>query len=360
MNGMKSFTWNENWERTRERFAAWWRREGLVFCVTAPREKPLEGIPEPAEPTDPARRWTDPEYRLRRGESIMARTYYGAEAFPCFDPEIGPGNLATFIGSEPHYVRDTVWFDPCIEDPETHPALRLDASGRHFRTQMNIIDRALASSRGRYLVGLPDLIENVDILVSLRGMEPLLLDMTDRPAFLEQRVAEINAAWFQAYELILERVQDAWGGSTWACFRIWGAGRTAKVQCDACAAFSPAMFRRFVAPALTEQCRWLDHSLYHLDGIQCLPHLDELLAIEPLDVVQWTSGAGRPPSGDPKWYEMYRRIRAGGKCVMAADVRPHEVAPLLEAVGPRGLFVMVNAECEEQARELEEKVDAYR
>jgi hypothetical protein len=120
------------------------------------------------------------------------------------------------------------------------------------------------------------------------------------------------------------------------------------------------MFRRFVRPALTEQCRWLDNSLYHLDGIQCIVHLDELLSIDALNAVQWTAGAGRPGGGDPCWYELYRRIRAGGKGVMATDVKPEQVIPLLDAVGPRGMFLMVNAENEEQARGLEERVDAYR
>jgi hypothetical protein len=357
---MKSLLWNEHWDRTRGRFGAWWRREGLVLCVTAPRAVAVEQVPVPLQPVDPVRQWTDPGYRLARGEAAMARTYYGAEAFPCFDPEIGPGNLATFIGSEPAYVPQTVWFNPCIEDPDTHPPIEFDPAGAHFRAQMAIIEAAIAARRGRYLVGLPDLIENVDILVSLRGMQELLTDMIDRPGFIEDRVAEINRVWFDVYDRMLRRVADDWGGSTWACFRIWGQGRTAKLQCDASAGFSPAMFRRFVSPGLAEQCSWLDNSLYHLDGLQCVVHLDELLAIDALDAIQWTAGAGRPGGGDPRWYELYRRIRKGGKCVMATDVKPGEVIPLIEAVGPRGLFVMVSADSEEQARELERRVEAYR
>ena len=42
---------------------------------------------------------------------------------------------------------------------------------------------------------------------------------------------------------------------------------------DASAMFSTPMFRRFVAPALTAQCEWLDYSLYHLDGTQAVHHL---------------------------------------------------------------------------------------
>ena len=43
------------------------------------------------------------------------------------------------------------------------------------------------------------------------------------------------------------------GGVVFGAFRIWGPGKTAKVQCDASAMFSPAMFEQFVVPALTEE-----------------------------------------------------------------------------------------------------------
>jgi hypothetical protein len=357
---MEELLWKDDWRTTRDRFSAWWRREGLLLWVTAPREQPREALPEPPPPANPTQQWIDPEYRLQRAEWEMSRTWYGAEAFPCFDPQIGPGNLATFVGATPEYAADTVWFHPCITDPDAHPPLRFDPAGRHFAEQMAIIEKALAGSRGRYLVGLPDLIEGIDILVSLRGMEALLEDMIDRPRFIEHGTREINEAWFDVFTRIEARVKDPWGATTWACFHLWGEGRTAKVQCDVSAAFSPAMYRTFVAPQLTAQCRWLDNSLYHLDGLQCLGHLDALLEIEELDAIQWTAGAGRAGDGDPQWYELYRRIRAAGKGVMATDVKPAEIIPLLDAVGPKGLFIVAEARSEDEARELERAVEAYR
>jgi hypothetical protein len=351
--------WKQDWERARRRFEGWWRRRDLVLWVTAPRERPLEELSEPEPPASLEQRWLDPEYRARQAEYELAHTYFGGEAFPYYLPHIGPGNLATFIGSRPSYDAETVWYEPCITDPDAHPALRFDPANPHFQEQMALVERGLSLSRGRFLVALPDLIENVDILASLRGTESLLLDMIERPHFVQRRVQEINDVFFQAFELIHRRVRDAWGGSCFV-FSLWGPGRTAKVQCDACACFSPEMFARFVAPALGEQCRWLDHSLFHLDGTQCIVHLEGLLAIEGLDAVEFTPQAGKPQGGDPAWYDLYRRIRAGGKSVQAVEVKPREVIPLIEAVGPEGLYVMTRAESEAEARALEERVEACR
>jgi hypothetical protein len=111
---------------------------------------------------------------------------------------------------------------------------------------------------------------------------------------------------------------------------------------------------------LTEQCSRLDYALYHLDGTQCIRHLDALLAIPGLAAIQWTPQAGRPRAGSPEWYGLYKRILQAGKGVQAVDVLPLEVIPLMEAVGPKGLFIVTRAESEEQARALEEVFDTYR
>jgi len=330
-----------------------------VLWVTAPRDGATP-LTEPPAPADARRLWLDPAGRVERFERESASTYYGAEAHPRFDPQLGPGNLAAFIGSEPHYTPDTVWFDPCIDDPDRHPPLAFDPRNPHFTAQMAIAEAGLAAAGGRWPVTYPDLIENVDVLVSLRGMERLLEDMMDRPGWVEAQVAAINRIFFHVYDLMRGRLGDAWSGTHWGAFCLYGEGRTAKVQCDASAAFGPPQFRRFVAPALTEQCRWLDNSLYHLDGTQCLCHLDELLAIDALDAIEWTPQAGRPGGGDPAWFDIYRRIRAAGKGVQAVSVLPDEVEPLLDAVGPEGLFIISRAETEEQARRIEERVDRYR
>lgn len=331
-----------------------------MLWVTAARDGARRTAePQPA-PAAARRWWLDPAGRVARFARQAAATYFGAEAHPRFDPQLGPGNLATFLGSEPRYAPDTVWFDPCIGDPDRHPPPAFDPANPHFRAQMAIIEAGLAAARGRWPVTFPDLIENVDVLASLRGTEALLADMMDRPAWVEERVAGINAVFFEVYDLMRERLADAWGGTHWGAFCLYGEGRTAKVQCDASAAFGPPQFRRFVAPALAAQCRWLDHSLYHLDGTQCLCHLDELLSIEALDAIEWTPQAGRPGGGDPSWYPIYRRILGAGKGVQAVEVAPDRVVPLLDAVGPRGLFLIVRAGSEDEARRIEERADRFR
>ncbi len=350
--------WKEDWDLARQRLTQWWRHEGLALCITAPKDEPWADLPEPEPAATDEQRWLDPLWRVRSAEYRMSRTFYGGAAFPYLDSEIGPGSLGAFIGSEPGFAPDTVWYRPCIEDPDTHPELRFAPQNRWFQAHLALIDEGLKAADGRYLVGIPDLIENVDTLAQLRGPQTLMEDMLENPEFVERRVAEINRAYFQAFDALFERVRDPWGGNAFAAFCIWGPGKTAKVQCDASAMFSPAMFARFVSPALAKQCAWLDYSMYHLDGTQCFVHLDNLLAIDSLDAIEWTPQAGIENGGSPRWYDLYRRIKAGGKSVQAIGVEYDEVEPLIDAVGPEGLFIMTTAESEAKARRLLERVYA--
>jgi hypothetical protein len=91
----------------------------------------------------------------------------------------------------------------------------------------------------------------------------------------------------------------------------------------------------------------MDCPFYHLDGVGALNHLDSLLEIEQLQVIQWVPGAGKERLD--RWYEVIRHILEAGKSVqLYADA--DEVDDLVEHVGARGVLVTVTASREEAER----------
>jgi hypothetical protein len=184
--------------------------------------------------------------------------------------------------------------------------------------------------------------------------------MVLRPTWVEEKVWEINQAWFECYQAVYDIIAQPDNSSVFAAFNLWGEGKTAKVQCDTCAMFSPKMFERFVVPALTEQCSWLDHSMYHLDGHQCIIHLDLLLGIESLDAIEWTPDPQVPKGGDPCWFPMYRKILDAGKSVQVLDVHYNEILPLLDAVGGKGLYVNTLLDDPLAVDDIAKKIEPYR
>ena len=358
-----TLAWKPDWPAAKEALVRWWNREGMVLCLTANSPAPRVALPQPARPEGWTADWCDPIYRCSRDEAYNSRVHFLAEAFPYFDTQIGPGTLSTFLGARPDFADGTVWYWPCMDDPNTYGPVRFSPQNNHWLdVHLALIDEGMRRAEGRYLVGLPDFIENLDTLASLRGDEKLLFDLIERPAWVSEKLAEINQCYFEAFDLFYQRVKDEDNGNAFAAFRIWGPGRTAKVQCDISASISPKMFRRFVQPALAEQVRWLDYSLYHLDGTTCLQHVDALLEIDGLNAIEWTPQAGRPGGGSPEWFGLYKRIKNGGKGIQAIGVEDEEVLPLLDAVGPEGTYIMVNDRPRtlDEAERLLKAVEPYR
>jgi hypothetical protein len=355
-----------DWSQAREHHIRWWQRKGPVLKIVCPRATPVEAIPEPAKPADLLGTWTDPTYRVGLAEQQMAGTMFLADAFPYFDGYIGPGTTNILLGSQPHFAEETVWYEPCIADPDTAPPIGFEPSGNHWwGVQMALLEEAHRRNAGRYLLGVPDLVENLDVLAALRDTEKLLMDLAERPEWVAAKVWEINEAYFAIFDRIYDLVKDEHGGHAYCAFNIYGPGKTAKVQCDISCMMSPRMFKDIVVPPLAAQCKYLDCSMYHLDGEDALGHLDALLAIDDLDAIEWTpvgaSGkvSGMPTAGSPSFYDLYRRILKAGKCVQAIQVRPEDVIPLLDAVGPNGLYVDVIGTDEKTATQLVEKTRQY-
>ena len=356
--------WKPDWKETERHFRQWWCQEGLVLgSAGVPAPKPHETAPAPGPAPSVEAGYADAETRALRNHYRLAHQAFPADAFPISDTDIGPGSLALTMGSEPGFSPETVWFNPVMDQdphPESRPPLCFDPDSRWWRVHEETLRACARLAGSRYTVGCPDLVENVDVLASLRGTQQLLIDMIERPSWVEEKDFEINAAFAEAYQRVHDIIRLGDGSAVFGAFRLWGPGKTAKVQCDAAALISAPMFERFVVPALAAQCAWLDYAMFHLDGAHCLHHLDALLAIDELDAIEWTPNPKVLSGGDPAWYDLYRRILAAGKSVQAVGVRPEEVIPLLDAVGGKGMYIMTSFATLDQAEALARAAEPYR
>jgi hypothetical protein len=249
-----------------------------------------------------------------------------------------------------------VWIYPASEDREP---IVVDPSNPNWQLHLALIDACVRRSQGRYWVGMPDLLEGIDVLAALHGTtSPLLMTKQD-PELLEQDLQAVNDAWFMLFDQIYDRI-NVDGEMAFCYFSLWAPGRMAKIQSDISLMISPKAFQRFAVPFLREQAQKLDYSMYHLDGVGAIIHLDSVLEIEELNAVQWTPGIGQPQGGDPQWYDLYRRIKAAGKSVMPCWVEVNELEALLDAVGPDGLNIEMNFTSEADVDAALAIADRYR
>lgn len=340
-------TWKENWAESRVKFEHWWDRQGVLVGHWSPPGQAgpaREGVASSLAKAFDPRLYTDPLLRAEWNHAHLSRGDFSDESLPIADTDLGPGSLCLFFGCQPHFSPETVWFDPCwhqFDGLASAPPPRLDPDNPWWKLTRNTLQAAKRKSEGRYFVGCPDLIENIDILAALRDPQLLMVDLLDDPGTVREKVRQITDCWMEAYQEIYDIIREPDGSATFGAFRLWAPGKVAKLQCDASAMFSPAFFRDFVQPDLIRQCEWLDYSLYHLDGTQAVCHLDALLEIEALDAIEWTPQAGLEGGAHPRWHPMYRRILEAGKSLQVICSDRSEIDPLLDQIGRDGVYIIL-------------------
>jgi len=359
--------WKTNWAETQHNFKEWWARKGLVVGTWgAPAFSSSRiastGNPIPKSPII-EENYRDVEWHAQESLRYLARGTFELDCMPMASSDIGPGSLALALGCVPHFSPETVWFAPCIPkdaDLDSLPPITFNPDAPWWQVHEAQLRRDVELGERNYMAACPDLAENIDILSAMRDPQTLMFDMIENPDWVLRSVNEINQAFFEGYSRIYDIIKNPDGSSCFGAFTVWGPGKTVKVQCDACAMFSPEMFRDFVKPALAEQCDWLDNSLYHLDGTQCLCHVDHLLSIPSLDAIEWTPQAGIEPGCHERWFPLYERILDGGKSVQIMSVTVETMEPILKAIGSKGVYLMCGFRNLDELRQAARIADKWR
>ena len=323
---MSDLLYRPNWAEARERLTTWWNggdigRAAAQFTVR--RETPhedIEVLPEP-EGWVTSYSWRSLPYRVNLARRQSLYTDYVGEATPWSAPgDLGPGCVSLYLGCEGHEMPGTVWMEQCIASPE-QARFEVDRNNFYWNFTLQAHRETLRYSPGRFLHQFPDLIEGLDTLAAMRGSMELLTDMIDRPEWVRACLRQITDRYFYYYDVLYNLMRDEVGGSV---FWAWAPGRMTKLQCDFSAMLSPAMFADFMKPVLVEMTERVGYSMYHLDGPEALGHVDTLLSVPGLNMIQWTPGAGEPFTDDPIWFPLYRRVIDAGKTlfIFATDL-PH-------------------------------------
>ncbi len=128
-NTSGALAWKPDWPQAKANWIRWWQRQGMVIALHPRRQTPVEPLPEPPPPVSLEQRWLDPAYRAARTEYEMATHAFLAEGIPIFDTNIGPGSLGLFLGAGGHLDETTVWYSPCIDDPDAYGPIRFEPAG---------------------------------------------------------------------------------------------------------------------------------------------------------------------------------------------------------------------------------------
>jgi hypothetical protein len=348
--------YRQDMDEVRRRLTTWWNGGDIgrpAMQIIAPRDKPIEDIPAMPVPPGWQTRYSTSNFDYRVNEGLRRCTvlHYFGEAVPDVAPDLAPNCLALYLGCHGVEMPDTVWCEPFFTGPDD-ARFELDPHNFYWDFTLRLAGELLQRGRGKFLVSFPDFIEGLDTLAAMRGTEELLVDLIERPGWVHSCLREITDRYFRCYDVLYDLIRDEVGGSV---FWAWAPGRMVKLQCDFSAMISPEMFGEFMVPVLREMTERISYSMYHWDGPGAIVHLDHLLSLPKLDMIQWTPGAGQPPTDDRTWWPLFHRIVEAGKkiycmeCGGAANLRA-----LKAEFGPglKQFLIRMNVDSPRQAEEV--------
>ncbi len=358
-----------DWEQARERLLAYWNHAVIDRCciaVHAPRKTSklpafpdlqngpwLGGLAElEGDPAAIERWWTDPELNYGRAVTWFENTYFGGEALPVTYVNWGAMSLAAMFGSPAQFRTTSVWYPAVIED-WTSWQWRFDpADNPTWRTILAIVERFLSDAEGRYFVGSPELGNGADVLSLLRGMDEMAMDLIAYPDEVKRAVDVISDAWVLLMEQVHGMTAAVNQGGVLAWMGLWAPGKIDQLACDFASIIGPDRFQEFFVPEIEKMGNWCDYGLFHLDGPHCMRHiLDTLLSIPQIKAIQFTPGAGAPPTYTEAYLPRYRRILDSGRNLYLL-VEPQDVEKILGELPPEGLYMRTYVDTEEEANDL--------
>lgn len=317
--------------------------------------QPHAEITPPAPAKDLSQKWFDPQWRAEYLDWYVAHSSLKADILPVANTQLGPGSLAAILGGVFEGGEDTIWIHP---NPDFTDEIVFNPEHPNWILHKELLKACKAKANGHYFVGMPDLMEGLDVLAALKGTDRVLLDTVMQPEILEQQMQQINDIYFKVFDELYDIIRE--GDEMAFCyFSSWAPGKMSKLQSDISTMISQDDYRRFVQPFIREQCQKIDYTLYHLDGVGAMHHLPALLEIEELNAIQWTPGVGEPQGGSPKWYDLYKKILAGGKSVMACWVTLDELKPLLDHIGADGVHLEMDFHNEKEVEQAMRIVEEY-
>ena len=337
-------------EETKQRFDAWWKGEKTdrpMLRLIKQRSEPDKSKLIDLHPY--YKTYKDlhigPELRVAATRNLDVTHEFLFEAFNYVDINMGPGSMAAYLAADPEYSQDTVWYHKLdVSDIRELADFSFEKSTAYWQEHLNAVKRAVALAGNDYFVCIPDIIENLDVLSSLRGPEELCFDLMDDPEGVQACIEMVDNNYFKYYDAMYEAVKRPNGECCYTAFSIWGRGKVAKLQCDFSCLMSARAFEELVIPSLRKQCEKIPNTLYHLDGKDAIRHVPALMKLEKLNALNWTFGAGQPDASDERWYPIYDQVMDAGKslwlsfCDGSLEEWAGNAKKIADRYGNRGLY----------------------
>jgi hypothetical protein len=220
--------------------------------------------------------------------------------------------------------------------------VRLDPGHPWFRKYTEFADILVRVADGTFPVSHSPQSGPTDLHADLRGHTEGVLDLVDEPEKSAELLWRMGEICRQATEEIWTRLPLFHGGHFDAQYSLWAPGPIIRMQEDATAVYSPALYRRFVQPVDRMLAAHFASSFIHLHSTSMFL-LDAFLEVEEIRCYEVNNDVAGPPVKAMVPY--FQRIQAARKpLLIRGSFTTDEMRLLMDSLEPRGLFLNIMTE----------------
>lgn len=299
-------------------------------------------------------RWMDAEFQAKSFLDSIRGKRFNAETFPVYMPNLGPNFYAAVHGAEMEFGETTSWCEPIVENEDDLAKIQFSRDNKYYKSMYELTYAALDVCDGQFLVGYTDLHPGMDCAAAWRGTESLCMDMVLNQSMVEKLMALSTKHFLDVYDEFYTILKDHGQPSvTWMNIPV-PDGRMHIPSNDFSFMISPDMFKQFALPTLREEVRTMTHNVFHVDGKGVANHIDDILSVDGVNTIQWVQGMG---DDYPVMQHLpfIKYVQSKGASIIV-DLDLSDLEKFMGEVSPKGIFLWIATEDEDQEHEIIKKL----
>jgi hypothetical protein len=300
--------------------------------------------------------WFDAELQVDLYEKSIADRHFHGETFPVYFPNLGPEVYAAFYGAELEFGEVTTYSVPIVQQWQDADQLDFDPGNQYFQKIEELTRHAIERCEGKFLVGYTDLHPGLDCVAAWRDPLQLCFDLYESPDQV-QRLATVEIADFENIYNHFDALLKANGQLSVSWMGIPSFGRMHIPSCDFSALISQEFFKEFGLPILQQETKSMTHNVFHVDGKGVANHLEAILSVADVHALQWVQGVG-DDYPIMKWLYLIKDLQARDIPVVV-DLSKDDVDSFMEAMDPKGIFLWVATDDEQEEIDILERIEKW-
>jgi hypothetical protein len=221
-------------------------------------------------------------------------------------------------------------------------SLALDRDNPWFRKYVEFGLALVGAAEGRFPVSHSAELGPTDLHALLRGHSQSIVDLADEPERAAEILSCLGDFFCQIQQEFWKHIPLFHGGNFDAQYSLWSPRPIMRLQEDATAVYSPALYRKFVQPVDRALASLFPCSFMHLHSTSMFL-LDAFLEIGEIQCFQINKDALGPSTA--VMIPHYRKVQAAVKPLLVrGSFDAGEVRLLVDSLDPRGLFLNIMVE----------------